>query len=212
MRLTGSATELTTAATDVVLSLAAAGGIVLLQVLETAASWKIHLWSWTFALIALAAALGAVYHGLVLAGSPRAFLWRILTVCLSMAISLFVVSVFHDAYGVEAAGRILPILLAAGALIYTVSRVFPDLFIVFIVYQVLALALALCAYAWMAAWGTLDGAGWMAAGVAVSILAAGIQAAGNVHVTFVWEFDHNGIFHLVQALGVILFCVGLSRG
>jgi len=33
-----------------------------------------------------------------------------------------------------------------------------------------------------------------------------------VHVTFVWEFDHNGIFHLVQALGVILFCVGLSRG
>jgi hypothetical protein len=89
MRLTGSATELTTAATDVVLSLAAAGGIVLLQSLETAASWKIHLWSGTFALIALAAALGAVYHGLVLAGSPRALLWRILTVCLSMAIALF---------------------------------------------------------------------------------------------------------------------------
>jgi len=212
MRRTGSATELTTAATDVVLSLAAVGGIVLLQSPETPASWKIQLWSWTFALIALAAALGAVYHGLVLAEGPRTLLWRILTVCLSLAISLFVAGVFHDAYGVEAAGRILPILLAAGGLIYTVSRVFPGLFIVFIVYQVLALAMALCAYAWMAACGTLQGAGWMAAGVAASMTAAGIQTARNVRVTFIWEFDHNGIFHLMQALGVILFCVGLSRG
>jgi len=212
MRLTGSATELTTAATNVVLSLAAAGGIVLLQSLETPASWKIDLWSWTFALIALAAALGAVYHGLVLAERPRALMWRILTVCLSLAISLFLVGVLHDVYGVEAAGQILPILLAAGLLIYAVSRVFPGLFIVFILYQVLALATALGAYAWMAAWGTLEGAGWIAAGVAVSIIAAGIQATRNLHVTLVWEFDHNGIFHLIQTLGVILICVGLSRG
>jgi len=212
MRLTGSRTERTTAATDGLLSLAAAGGIFLLQSLETPASWKINLWSWTFALIALAAALGAVYPGLVLAERPRALLWRILTVCLSLAISLFLVGVLLDVYGVEAAGRTLPILLAAGVLIYAVSRVFPGLFIVFILYQVLALATALGAYAWMAAWGTLEGAGWMAAGVAVSMIAAGTQAARNLHVTLVWEFDHNGIFHLIQALGVILICVGLSRG
>jgi hypothetical protein len=212
MKRIASATERTTAATDVVLCLAAAGGIVLLQSLETAASWRIQLWSWTFALIALAAALGAVYHGLVLSESSRSFLWRVLTVCLGMAISLFVVGVFHDAYGVEAARRILPILLAAGMLSYAVSRLFEGLFIVFIVYQALALAVALCAYAGMAAWGTLNGAGWMTAGAAVSALAAGIQAVRNMHVTLVWEFDRNGMFHLVQTLGLILFCVGLCCG
>jgi hypothetical protein len=212
MRLTASATELTTAATDVVLSLAAAGGTVLLQSLETNAFWRVQLWSATFALIALAAGLGAVYHGLVLAPQPRALLWRVLTVCLSMAISLFGVGVFHDAYGAETAGRMLPILLAAGGLSYGVSRMRAGLFFVFIVYQALVLTAALCAYAWMAARGTLEGAGWMAAGVAASLLAAGFQAARSVRVRLVWEFDHNGIFHLVQALGVLLFGAGLCRG
>jgi hypothetical protein len=212
MRRTGSRTERTTAATDVLLSLAAAGGIVLLQSLPTPVTWRLHLWSWTFALIALAAALGAVYHGLVLAENPRAWLWRILTVGLSMAISLFAVGVVHDAFGVAAAGRILPILLGAGLLVYAVSRVFAGLFVVFIAYQALVLVLALGAYAWMAARGTPEGAGWMAAGVAASLIAAAAQAARSLRVVLIWEFDHNGIFHLVQALGVILFCVGLSRG
>jgi len=152
MRLTASRTERTTAATDVLLSLSATGGIVLLRSLATATAWKLHLWSATFALIAVAAVLGAVYHGLVLPERPRTVLWRILTACLSTAISLFAVGVVHDAFGVEAAG------------------------------------------------------------VAASMLAAGAQAARNLHVTWVWEFDHNGIFHLIQAFGVILFCVGLSRG
>jgi len=212
MRLTASRTERTTAATDVLLSLSATGGIVLLRSLATATAWKLHLWSATFALIAVAAVLGAVYHGLVLPERPRTVLWRILTACLSTAISLFAVGVVHDAFGVEAAGRILPVLLAAGLLIYAVSRMFAGLFMVFIVYQALALALALGVYAWLAAQGTTGGAGWMAAGVAASMLAAGAQAARNLHVTWVWEFDHNGIFHLIQAFGVILFCVGLSRG
>ncbi len=211
MKLTASLTERTTAATDVLLSLSTAGGIVLLQSLATPTPWKLHLWSWTFALIALAAALGAVYHGLVLAERPRTLLWRILTVCLSMAISLFAVGVVHDAFGGEAAGRILPVLLTAGLLIYAVSRVVAGFFMVFIVYQALALTLALGAYAWLAAQGRPEGAGWMAAGVGVSMIAAAIQAGRNLQVRLIWEFDHNGIFHLVQVCGVILFCVGLSR-
>jgi hypothetical protein len=212
MRLTASPTERTTAATDGLLSLAAAGAIVLLQASETPPSWRIQLWSWAFALIALAAALGAVYHGLALPERPRALLWRILTVCLSMAISLFVVGVVHDAYGAEAAGRSLPVLLTAGLLVFAVSRVVDGLFIVFIAYQALALVLALGAYAWLAAQGTQPGAGWMASGAAASLIAAATQAARNLRVTWIWELDHNGVFHLVQTLGVIFFGIGLSRG
>ena len=55
----------------------------------------------------------------------------------------------------------------------------------------------------------LNGAILMAAGVLVSIIAAGIQASKNVSVAFVFEFDHNGIFHIVQIFGILLLVIGL---
>ena len=212
MRLNDRPTERTTAATDVLLSLAAAAGIVRLQTLALPDRWRLQLWSWTFALIALAAALGAVYHGLVLSERPRRWLWRIVTVCLSTAISLFGAAVVYDVFGRMAADRLLPILLASGLLTYAVSRVVAGLFMVFIVYQALVLALALVLYMGSAVQGGPGGAGWMAAGVAASLIAAAAQTARNLHVRLIWKFDHNGIFHLIQTAGVILFGVGLSPG
>jgi Family of unknown function (DUF6962) len=211
MRLTGSATELTTAATDVVLSLAAAGGVLFFQSLESAASWKMNLWSCSFALIALASAFGAVYHGLVLPEKPRNFLWQILTLNLGMAISLFGVGIVYDVSSPETARQILPVLLVAGGMVFAVSRILPGLFRVFILYEAAALIAALTAYAWLAGTGALRGAGWMSAGMLVSMLAAGIQTVKRLHVRVIWNFDHNGIFHLMQAVGLLLISMGLSR-
>jgi hypothetical protein len=211
MKLIDSLTERTTAATDVLLSAAAAGAIIYLQLLTRGFSWRISLWSWSFGLIALSAACGAAYHGLALPAAARRALWQAVTVCLGMAISLFLVAVVHDAAGSDAAGRAFPIMLAAGLLIFGVSRMLPGLFIVFILYEALALLIAFAVYLWLAASGTLSGAGWMAAGVALSLIAAAIQTVKRLRVACVWEFDRNGIFHLVQALGLVLLCVGLSR-
>lgn len=212
MRFAASPTERTTAATDGLLSLAAAGGVVLLQATSPPAAQKIQLWSWAFALVALAAALGAVYHGVVLGERRRRRLWQILTVLLSLAISLVAAGVIHDAWGAEAARLSLPFLLTAGLLIYAASRVLAGLFIVFIAYQALALAVTLAAYGWMALRGTPAGAGWMAVGAAVSLIAAGAQTVRGLRIAWIWEFDRNGIYHLLQTLGLVLFCVGLSRG
>jgi len=51
----------------------------------------------------------------------------------------------------------------------------------------------------------------MAAGILVSIIAAGIQANKSVIVTFIWRFDHNGIYHLVQIVGLLLLFAGLRK-
>jgi hypothetical protein len=64
----------------------------------------------------------------------------------------------------------------------------------------------------MATRGTPAGAGWMAAGAAVSLIAAGTQTIRSLRVRCGWDFDRNGVYHLVQTLGVVLFCVGLSQG
>jgi len=212
MRLSDSPTERTTAATDGLLSLAAAGASVLLLVQAAPPSWRIQTWSWAFALIALAAALGAVYHGVALPQRTRTRLWQILTVCLSAAISLVAVGVVHDVWGRQAAARSLPILISAGLLTYGLGRRFAGLFLVFLAYQALTLVLALGAYGWMALHGTSAGAGWMAAGAGVSLIAAGIQTVRSLRVRWIWEFDRNGVYHLVQTLGVLLFGLGLSRG
>ena len=131
--------------------------------------------------------------------------------CLSMAVSLFGVGVVLDAFGAAVARRLLPVLLAAGLLVYAVSRSLAGHFMIFMRYQALVLTLALAIYAWLAVQGVPEGAGWMTAGVAASLIAAATQARRNLQVTLIWEFDHNGIFHLIQVLGVIFLCVGLYR-
>jgi len=141
--------------------LAAAGGIRSAAGAGCAAALEDPALVLAFALIALAAALGAVYHGVALPERTRSRLWQILTVCLSAAISLVAVGVVHDAWGRQAAARSLPILLSAGLLTYGLGRRFAGLFLVFLAYQALTLILALGAYGWMALHGTSPApAGW----------------------------------------------------
>ncbi len=49
----------------------------------------------------------------------------------------------------------------------------------------------------------------MATGIFFSIIAAGIQANKSIFLTFIWQFDHNGIYHMVQVAGLMLLLMGL---
>ena len=203
--------EKTTAATDIVLTLIALGGIVYLRylLLNSGELWKINIWSAAIGLIGLAAALGATAHGLVL---PRAFhrrIWLALNLTLSLAVSLFVVGVAYDLWGFEISLTTLPILLIAGLGFYLTTLIYPGVFFLFIVYEVVALVFALGAYMFMAIHKDLPGALLMATGIFVSIIAAGIQANKSVFLTFIWRFDHNGIYHLMQVVGLMLLLMGL---
>jgi len=68
---------------------------------------------------------------------------------------------------------------------------------------------ALGAYAWLFFTSALAGAGWVLAGVAVTLLAAAVQATGKAGRGIIWYFDNNGIFHLIQMIGLILLLAGL---
>ena len=80
---------------------------------------------------------------------------------------------------------------------------------VFIVFEALALFFALGAYVFLSFQGDLSGAGPMAAGILLSIIAAGIQADKSISITLIWHFNHNGIYHLLQVVGLILLLIGL---
>ena len=66
------------------------------------------------------------------------------------------------------------------------------------------------AYGFLAANGKLPGAGWMLAGVLVTILAAVVQVIGKAGRSMIWYFDNNGVFHWIQMAGLVLLALGLN--
>ena len=205
--------EQTTAATDLILAVLAGGGIFFLSGLGSNCSelWKVRIWSATIGLIGLAAALGAVAHGIVLSQRIHRRIWQLLNMALALAVSLFVVGVVHDLWGPAASLRTLPVMVFMGLGCYLATLKYPGIFFVFIGYSALALFFALGAYIFLSQQGWLPGAGFMAAGVLISIVAAAVQAKKSVCLTLVWQFDHNGVYHLIQAIGLLFLLAGLRR-
>jgi hypothetical protein len=216
MKIVNDPTEQTTAATDILLALAAGAGLFFLYRLYRSAPpdgspWKIAVWSAAIGMIGLSAALGAAAHGLAWSPTVHRRIWRMLNMALALTVSLFVAGVAYDLWGLRVSASILPIVLAAGLGFYLVTLRHPGIFLFFIIYEALALSFALGAYSLLAIQGTLPGAGLMATGILISITAAIIQANKTVLVTLIWKFDHNGIYHLVQILGLAVLLLGLQR-
>jgi hypothetical protein len=205
--------EQTTAITDIILALIAFGGILFLrwELVNNSELWKINIWSAAIGLIGLAAVLGAVAHGLVISQAVHDRIWQLLNLSLALAVSLFVAGVVYDLWGLAACLKALPVMLAAGLGFFVATLLYPGIFFVFIVYEGLALFFALGAYIYLTFRGELTGAGFMAAGILISILAAGIQANKSISLTVIWQFDHNGIYHIVQVVGLVFLIYGLRR-
>jgi hypothetical protein len=204
------ATELTTGATDALLALLAAGG----------ARWvgrhglppsRAAAWSFVFWLLAAASALGAVAHGLDLTAGVRAALWHPLFLLLGLVVAAFLVAALHDLRGDPSARRWRWPLLAVGAAFYGITVFARGAFVVFVAYEAIAMLLALAAYVALAARRRLPGAGWIAAGIVLDLAAAGVQAS-----TLSWSLgvplDHNGLFHVVQGVALLVMLRGIGAG
>jgi len=208
-RLIDDPREQTTAATDALIAVIALRYALQLRGLRPSDPWKAGLWSATFAGLSLAGGLGAVVHGLALSERARAALWRPLFLCLGAVVALFAAGATRDGWGEPAARRALPPLLLAAAGFFGLSQRLRRGFLVFVVYEAVAMLFALGVYVRLARAGRLDGAELMAAGVLLSILAAAVQASPLEITVLGIPFDHNGLFHLVQIAGLPLLAAGL---
>jgi hypothetical protein len=202
-------TEQTTAVTDVILALMALGAAIYLHRIGQKEPWKAGVWAWAFGLLALAALLGAIVHGLEMSDVTRIRLWRPLYLSLGVTTALFLVGVVYDIWGSTVARRMLPVTIVISLVFFGITLLWPDRFLVFIIYQGVAMVVALGGYGWLAVTGDLEGAWLMVAGILVTMIAAGVQASGAVSFSFIWEFDHNGAYHLIQMVGLALLVAGL---
>jgi hypothetical protein len=207
MDLVASATERTTAATDAVLAIAAAGSLWLLR-RATPPSFGRGVWQAALASTAVASVLGAVAHGLRLPAATRELLWQPLYLALGITMALFVVGAVRDWRSEAAARRVLAPMLAVAVAFYVITRLTRGSFLAFVIYEAAALVFSLAVYLGLAG-QSRAGAALMAAALAVSLAAGAVQAADLGVVRLVWDFDHNGVFHLVQLVGLGLLVAGL---
>lgn len=211
MELTGIATELTTPATDLGLGLVCIALAVRLYRFRLLHRWKSLLWTGVFSLLAAASLLGAILHGLSLGPAVRDFLWQPLYLMLGIDVALFVLGAVYDWRGEETARRMLPVMLAVGIGFYCATLPLKGGFVVFLIFEGAAMATAMAIYAALALRKQLDGAGVIAAAIALNLAAAALQTT-SLHITIVWPFDHNGIFHLVQVIALVTLHSGLRSG
>ena len=204
-------TEQTTAVTDAFLAVMAITCAVYLHRMGHKNSWKTTLWVWASGLLALAAIIGTIVHGFKMSKAFQTFLWYPLYLSLGLLVALFIVAVVYDIWGEAVARRVLPIMLVIGVGFFSITLVWPDNFLVFIIYEAVVLLFALGGYIWLAWRGHLEGAWFIAAGIFLTIIAAGVQATNAFSFTFIWSFDHNGVYHLIQMVGIVSLAAGLRK-
>jgi len=201
--------EQTTAVTDLFLAVIAFLVLIYLLQIDQYYPWKAHLWAWAFAGLSLAAALGAVAHGFKAFPVAKNKIWRLLFLSLGLTVALFTVGAIFDIWGITAAQTALPLMLAIGLAFFGATLIWPNNFFIFVIYQAMAMLFALLGYGWLALTGQLAGAWFMVGGIFITLLAAAVQASGKISLRFIWEFDHNGLYHLIQMVGIILLALGL---
>lgn len=207
--LTASPTERTTALTDALLAIQGIGGAGYIYWIGQSQPWKAGIWTTAFLLLALASFLGVIVHGFEMPRKVYLTLWGGLTLALGLTVALFLAGVLYDWWGYEVARFSLPILLLLGLAFFVLSISRAASFLLFIVYEVVALVVAIGGYGWLMVTGQLAGAGWMFAGVLLTLIAAGIQTRRHLSLTLIWEFDHNGLFHIVQLVANGFLLMGL---
>jgi hypothetical protein len=203
-------TELTTAATDVVLGLVCLFLIWELYALRNRHPWKVRLWSFVFGLLAAASFLGAVAHGFDLSPAVRNFLWQPLYLALGIDVALFVVGGVLDSRNETTARRLLIGAIAIGVVFYFMTIVLDGAFFIFVVYEGVAMAATMVMYIILGIRQRLPGASIMAVATGLNIVAAMLQSS-TLSFTLIWTFDHNGIFHLAQIIAVVILGCGLRK-
>jgi hypothetical protein len=206
-----SPTELTTSATDAVLALEC---VLMAQYLwREAASdrWRTGLWCWVLGLVSFSSFLGAVAHGFEWPNPIGAGLWKTIYFSLGILVALFLVGAIHDWQGHALAQRLIPWSIGAGVAFFVLTELFQGTFIVFVFYEATVLVGALSIYLFLAVTHQVKGAGVLSLAILLNLAAAGVQAS-HVSVRIIFPFDHNGIFHLVQMVGIATLVLGLHRG
>lgn len=210
IELTDLATERTTAVTNLLISLVGLVALVYFHTFRALEPWKVKIWTAAAVCLMAANTAAAAVHGLKLAEPMHKAIWALTELSLGLLIACFVVGTVRDLWSERASRVITPVMIVVALLFFAITR-FNHNFVIDVLYEGSFVGFAFLGYGYgyLASTRRLPGTGLVCAGLFVTLLAAVVQTTG-VEVTLIWTFDHNGVFHLMQLLGVILLAVGIG--
>ncbi len=194
--------EATTSITDFIMGAEALCFAALLAARHRV-SPSLPYWLALLILLGLAGILGGFIHGLALHS-----IYNTLYLGMAALMVTFLLAVITDALGLEWTTRLRWPLVAVGVLFVLSAWLFPASIQAYALVEALIMVGAFIIYLRLALTRTLDGAGYLAAGIATTLIAA-ILLVAKVQLTLIWTFDQNGVYHLAQMVGIAFFYQGL---
>ncbi len=205
-------TEQTTAWTDLILTILALACLIAIKGIAKPKPIWTSAWIGVFGLLALASFLGALAHGIQWTPQILSTLWFGIYSCLSLAMAFWCSR--HDYLPVGPprcektffrGDRQCPIVpLDHSDLVRFLSAVFSSTKGLFC-WQLSGWFSSLFFFR------RVPGTGLIALGIALSLVAAYLDTRSDWILRAYWEFDHHGIFHLVQMPSIVLLGLGVVR-
>jgi len=202
-------TEPMTLATDYLLGVVAlVFAVRLYQQGAAAGQWSVRLWAAAFLMTATAAFVGGSYHGFVTMLAPDAgrALWHATLIATGVgSAALLAAAATAGTSGLVRQMLLLVVVVKLAAYLWWMSSHTDFIFVIADYGSALAGVMVLV---WLARTsGLAPASAWIAAGVGISVLAAGVQAFRLAPHP---SFNHNDLFHVIQTVAVyFLFRGGL---
>jgi len=206
IQLIESATERTTAATDLILAVEFLL-FAILFIKSASDNKRATAWSIPFLLLAGAFLIGAIAHGFQMPEKMNMLLWLFLAGCSAFGLAHLVSASVGEWKPAWYKKSVIGMSLAA--LIFIGITVKLSSFTVYVVFIVITMALVF----WLNA-VCFEKSGnkkhlLIIFGAVFTTIASLVQLIKSIHFTIIWEFDYNGAFHLVQMLAGIFLGLGI---
>ncbi len=162
-------------------------------------------WITALVCLGLAALLGGIFHIYPVPG-----LFRLIYLILAALLAGLSLATLADVFGEAIAFQYRWPVAVVALVFFLVTWLYPTRILAFAAFEVVVLVVIFLAYGYLMAVKGLAGAATIAGGVAVTLAGAFLYLK-NVGLKLIWEFDHKGVYHLVQIVAVYLFYLGLSQ-
>ncbi|GAB2902469.1 hypothetical protein ACCI51_14345 [Microbulbifer echini] len=211
IKLTDVPAQQMSAITDFILTIAAVIILIYLCRPELQPRWKRNSWIFFYGLLVVVSFLAGLIHGLQIPENIEVFLWYILLFLLGAFLASFVVAVMNDLLGESLSKKGLPYICLASLIFFWVAATRVNGFVVFVTCQILIMIPVIIGYSWLGLANKLRGSWYMVLGAIVSVISGIFQLSAEEEIVYVWVLGHNSFYHLVQAVGVLFFFVGVAK-
>lgn len=211
MNIISIQTEQTTSITDVFLAVICFIFFALFFVrFNKTKNSLLFVWSLIFLLLFTASFFGAVLHGFVLGESIKYLLWIPIKLSIAISISLFASASYCDMRNFSPKGSLVVLFILTAVCFYTIDLFTDSKHFVLILFQLWALVFSGAVYFYLSLSRNSIKTIFMISGIFITMIASLIQYSDSIWINCLWEFDHNGIYHLVQIPGLFLFFFGVK--